>query len=57
MKLNSHKAKTLVTVSLATLGVVGIGSSQTQPDNTGSNKGDSDKSAVTADQQKNERLG
>ena len=52
MKINSHKTKTFVTVFLAALGAVGIASSQTQADNTGSNKGDSGKSAVTADQQK-----
>jgi hyperosmotically inducible periplasmic protein len=52
MKVNAYKTKTFVTVCLAVLGAVGIASSQTQPDNTGSNKGDSDKSAVTADQQK-----
>jgi hyperosmotically inducible protein len=47
-----NKTKKGVTVFLAVLGAVGIASSQTQPDNTRSNKGDADKSAVTADQQK-----
>jgi hyperosmotically inducible protein len=47
-----NKTKTRITVFLAVLGTVGTASSQTQPDNTRSNKGDADKSAVTADQQK-----
>jgi osmotically-inducible protein OsmY len=52
MLFHSNKTKTCVTVILAVLGTIGTASSQTQPDNTGSNKGDADKSAVTADQQK-----
>src|SRR5580698_7582217 len=52
MQFHAYKTKTCVTVFLAVLGSVGIASSQSQPDNTRSNKGDSGKSAVTADQQK-----
>ena len=52
MQFYANRTNTCVTVFLAVLGPVGIASSQTQPDNTRSNKGDADKSAVTADQQK-----
>ena len=52
MQLQANKTKTCTIVFLAVLGTAGIASSQTQPDNTRSNKGDADKSAVTADQQK-----
>jgi osmotically-inducible protein OsmY len=52
MQFYANRTKTCVTVFLAALSTVGIASSQTQPDNTRSNKGDADKSAVTADQQK-----
>jgi osmotically-inducible protein OsmY len=52
MQLQFIKTKTCITVILAVFGSVGIGSSQTQPDNTRANKGDADKGVVTADQQK-----
>jgi hyperosmotically inducible protein len=52
MPFHSNKTKMCITVFLAVLGTVGIAFSQTQPDNTRSNKGDADKNAVTADQQK-----
>ena len=52
MQLQFIKTKTCITVVLAVFGSVGIASPQSQPDNTRSNKGDADKSAVTADQQK-----
>jgi hyperosmotically inducible periplasmic protein len=52
MYFYANRTKTYVTVLLAVLGTVGIASSQTQPDNTRSNKGDADKGVVTADQQK-----
>jgi len=52
MYFYANKTRTYVTVLLAVLGTVGIASSQTQPDNTRSNKGDADKGVVTADQQK-----
>ena len=52
MQLQFIKTRTCITVILAVFGSVGIASSQSQADNTRSNKGDADKSAVTADQQK-----
>ena len=52
MQFHINQTKTCVVVFLAVLGSVGIASSQSQPDNTRSNKGDADKGAVTADQQK-----
>jgi hyperosmotically inducible periplasmic protein len=50
MQFQINKPCTIV--FLAILGTAGIASSQTQPDNTKSNKGDAEKGAVTADQQK-----
>jgi hyperosmotically inducible periplasmic protein len=52
MQLQANKTKTCIIAFLAVLGTTGIASSQTQPDNTKANKGDADKAAVTADQQK-----
>ena len=52
MQLQANKMKTCTVIFLALLGSAGIAFSQTQPDNTKSNKGDADKSAVTADKQK-----
>jgi len=52
MQLKFIKTRTCITVIFAIFGSVGIAFSQSQPDNTRSNKGDADNSAVTADQQK-----
>jgi hyperosmotically inducible periplasmic protein len=52
MHFHFNQTKACATVFLVVVGSVGMASSQTQPDNTRSNKGDADKSAVTADQQK-----
>ncbi len=52
MQLQANKTKVCTIVFLAVLGTAGIALSQTQPDNTKANKGDTEKGAVTADQQK-----
>jgi len=52
MQLHANKTKACTIVFLTVLGTAGIALSQTQPDNTKSNKGDAENGAVTADQQK-----